>query len=108
MYNPHILPSIVLNFYPFFADFEAEADVFADMELKTINDFAELQTILGASGNMGAQPPPRNPPVNGFYGNSPVMGGLTCHPQPGQPQLYQGNKSHVLLCLNHAVHMYQL
>lgn len=31
-----------------YLDFEAEADVFADMELRTINDLAELQTILGA------------------------------------------------------------
>jgi len=34
-----------------FSDFEAEADVFADMELKTINDFAELQSILGGGNN---------------------------------------------------------
>ena len=27
-------------------DFEGEADPFADVELKTLNDFAELRTIL--------------------------------------------------------------
>jgi len=40
-------PAIPTNFN--FKDFEAETDVFADMELKTINEMAELSTILGAS-----------------------------------------------------------
>ena len=39
-------------------DFEAESDVFADMELKTINDMAELRSILGASAtNKGVSQP---------------------------------------------------
>jgi len=40
-------PTIPTNFN--FKDFEAETDVFADMELKTINEMAELSTILAAS-----------------------------------------------------------
>ena len=55
------------------SDFEAEADVFADMELKTINDFAELQTILAANqssgysqqlGNQGPAQPANSKPSN--------------------------------------------
>ena len=33
-----------------FSDFEATSDPFADLELKSINDLAELQTILGGGG----------------------------------------------------------
>ena len=80
-------------------DFEAEADVFADMELRTINDFAELQTILGAGGNIGVSghhganhgANSTVQVVNGFYGNSPVIGSGPSYPnQTRQPTLYQG------------------
>ena len=73
--------------------------MFADMELRTINDFAELQTILGAGGNIGVSghhganhgANPTVQAVNGFYGNSPVIGSVPSHPnQTGQPSLYQG------------------
>ena len=44
-----------------FSDFEATSDPFADLELKSINDLAELQTILGrvstASTGTASQPP---------------------------------------------------
>ena len=44
-----------------FSDFEATSDPFADLELKSINDLAELQTILGrvstASTSTASQPP---------------------------------------------------
>jgi len=38
-----------------FSDFEAEADVFADMELQTINEFAELQSILANQSKASEQ-----------------------------------------------------
>ena len=44
-----------------FSDFEATSDPFADLELKSINDLAELQTILGrvstANTSTASQPP---------------------------------------------------
>ncbi len=69
--------------------------MFADMELRTINDFAELQTILGAGGNIVVSGHHGNNPtvqvVNGFYGNSPVIGSVPSYPnQTRQPTLYQG------------------
>eukprot|EP00092_Neocalanus_flemingeri_P107397 GFUD01137842.1.p1 GENE.GFUD01137842.1~~GFUD01137842.1.p1 ORF type:complete len:698 (+),score=190.83 GFUD01137842.1:270-2096(+) len=39
-----------------FSDFEALSDPFADLELKTINDLAELQTILTSNHASVAQP----------------------------------------------------
>ena len=54
-YIHYFLPFLLLSINQwihksfFFIDFEAEADVFADMELKTINEMAELQTILNAN-----------------------------------------------------------
>ena len=43
-----------------FSDFEATSDPFADLELKSINDLAELQTILGrvSTANTSTSQPP--------------------------------------------------
>ena len=45
------------------ADFEGEADPFADTELKTLNDLAELRTILATDRRRSIQPPA--PQING-------------------------------------------
>merc|ERR1719354_820226 len=50
--NSIMKPSQPVNFN--FKDFEAETDVFADMELKTINDMAELSSILGGGNSQPA------------------------------------------------------
>ena len=49
----------------FCVDFEGEADPFADLELKTLNDLAELQTIL-ASDHSNSHPAARQ--SNGING----------------------------------------
>jgi hypothetical protein len=53
-------------FFP--VDFEGEADPFADLELKTLNDLAELQTILTGDRSSSSGGPPRQ--LNGINGLS--------------------------------------
>ena len=56
-----------------FSDFEATSDPFADLELKSINDLAELQTILSHNNysRPGPAPPPTSQPTT-FFPPPPV------------------------------------
>ena len=61
-----------------FSDFEGtSSDPFADLELKSINDLAELQTILSSVT-------PSQPPVSNTYRSPPA----TYHPPHQQPPNY--------------------
>jgi len=73
-----------------FSDFEALSDPFADLELQTINDLAELQTIL-TSNTMPVQAQSNTTtalPSNGALGgqfSQNFGGGISGHPQPPPP-----------------------
>ena len=71
-----------------FSDFEALSDPFADLELKTINDLAELQTILTSNHVSVSQPFPNQ--TNYLPNSSSVISHTQAHPQthqasPGPP-----------------------
>jgi len=73
-----------------FSDFEALSDPFADLELQTINDLAELQTIL-TSNTMPVQAQSSTTtalPSNGCLGgqfSQNFSGGISGHPHPPPP-----------------------
>ena len=68
-----------------FSDFEGtSSDPFADLELKSINDLAELQTILSSVT-------PSQPPVSNTY--RPALTSASYHPPPQHPPNYISSSS---------------
>merc|ERR1719341_387765 len=63
-----------------FSDFEALSDPFGDLELKTMDDLAELRTILSTNHqhNLNQIPPTNNQSQTTFSGGQPIS-------QPGFP-----------------------
>jgi len=72
-----------------FSDFEALSDPFGDLELKTMDDLAELRTILSTNHqhNLNQIPPTSNQSQTTFTGGQPIS-------QPGfPPASYYQNSS---------------
>merc|ERR1719341_1410959 len=72
-----------------FSDFEALSDPFGDLELKTMDDLAELRTILSTNHqhNLNQIPPTSNQSQTTFSGGQPIS-------QPGfPPASYYQNSS---------------
>merc|ERR1719334_2004828 len=58
-----------------FSDFEALSDPFADLELKTMDDLAELRSILATQETSPPQPQHQSVANPGTYRAPPVQGG---------------------------------